>query len=469
MYSVRIVRKNITWLQASWIVTNLSSGFLGILVVRYLGSQDYGLFATAVVVATVFAVFLDFGFSELMVREGSRRESEIRSHLGSSLLAYSLLGVVCYITMAGFACMAHYSQGVVLLIMIYGIGTFSARGWQIWQAIFRIQQRLDLHAKLEIGAALLRASLLAAFLLFRLGLVALVSIHAAVSVLFFGLHIVIGKRFYRPTLDFTHTLRCIRPAVPFGISAALFFFYRQTDVLMLSLMSSPEIIGAYAAVYRLIILLYELPLIVFNKTLLPTMFRSYKDNPQELKKIYATGSRYMLGLGVLFSFFLYFYAKTIVLTLFGQSYEHAALALRILAFGVPLRYLSAGAEATLTAVDRMKDKVMAQGAVALLNVALNLILIPAYSLNGAAVASLISEGVLLVLLLERTRRHFAGLSIRRDLQLGRLFLVSIILFGLATLAHGRISDYLMVPFLILISPFVLRLSRFLDWKLDRGR
>lgn len=469
MYNFREILRNVSWLQVASITTNASSAILGILVARYLGSHEFGLYSTAVVVATLFALFLDFGSAELMVREGSRSESEIRSFLGSALLVFAALFVVGYGGMALYAWCAGTPQEVVRLILIFGVGAFFSRGYPIWQGIFRIRQRLDIHAKLDVAAAFLRAILLTLFLYFRLGLMELVSIHASISVLFFGLNAIIALRFYQPTLSVHATLTRVRGALPFGISNALYFGYTQVGIFILSLMVLPRHVGAYAAAYRLIILCNEFPIIVFYKTLLPLMFRSYKENPQELREVYSTSAKYMLGLGLLISFFLFFYAKTIVHTLYGQSYEEGVPALQILAFSVGLRYLSTGMDATLTAIDRMRDKVLVQGTVVLCYVLLNLALIPRYSLYGAAVATLLSEAFLLALFFHRVRRHFAGLSLVKDLRLDRLGLAAFPLLLLAMIARGRFSDYLIVPLLMLSAPFLLRLTKFLDWQFTQGR
>lgn len=468
MNNPRSVLENVTWLQISSFITNIFSAVLGILVARYLGSYGYGIYSTSIVVASLFSVFVDFGFSELMVREGSRNQNKLNSYLGSALSAYSVLFLVSYILMIAFALLSYDKREVIVLIAIYGVGVFFARGWRIWQGVFRIHQRQDIQAKLEIIAVLLRSLMIVAFLIFRLGLIELVLIHAITSIIVFALHTIIVISIHRPIFLISEIKKQLLPALPFGISIVFFMIYSQTNVFLLSLLTTSEIIGGFSAVYRLIIFAEEMPSIVFNNTLLPIMFKAYKDNPTQLKTIYSTSSKYMFGLGVLFTVFIVLFADTIVIRLYGKTYGNAVNALRILSPCIALRYLSCGVDAALTAIDRLKEKVLIQAAVSVICVILNIILIPIYSMNGAAIATLISEAMLLFLFLLKIKKYFYGLSITRDLALGNLAVgvVAILLIGF--IARQYLSDILILPILILVSPFLLKLSRFVNWYIEDG-
>jgi O-antigen/teichoic acid export membrane protein len=467
MFDKRTILKNITWLQASSIATNGTSAILGILVARYLGSYNYGLYASAVVVSMFFGLFLDFGYSELMVREGSRDQAKIKPYLGSALLSYCLAFGAAYTTMVFYAWVVGYPRTVILLIVVYGVGAFFTRGLRTWEGLFRVQQRLDIQAKLEMSASFLRAAMLGAYLWLRLGLMELVSIHAFVSILSFLVYMKIGRSMYKPVFSFTRTMKQIGPASPFGLSAMLYFLYSQINVFVLSLMVQPDGIGAFAAALRIITLANELPIIVFNSNLLPLMFITYKTDRQYLRRLYALSAKYMLGLGVLFSFFIGFYAKPIVHSIYGRSYEQAFLPLQILSLCVFLRYLSCGAEATLTAVDRMKDKVFVQLSVALVAIVLNVVLIPKYSLLGAALATVISETTLLGLLVYRTGKNFSWLSVVGDLQVHKLALTGSILLPLALLAQGRVADYVAGCLLFVLGLLILCGSKFFDLRVLR--
>lgn len=460
------VLKSVAWLQISSFLSNVSSVFLGIVVARYIGSYNYGLYSTAVVVSGLFALFADFGFSELLVREASRDEKQVGPHLGSALLAYSILSVILYVVMMEYAHIAGYSDFVIQLIAISGFSGFCARGWRIWQALFRVHQRLDLQAKLEILAALLRALLIPLVVLFQLNVFEFVVVSAVISGVVFICHILVVVRLFRLRLTTAHTLRHLIAAVPFGLSSALFFIYSQTNILVLSFMATPDATGGFAAVSRVLILASELPVIVFSSTLLPRMFKSYYEDPEELRRTCRSSLKYMLCSGVVLSFFLLAYGRTLILTIYGQGYLHATAALQILSVSVALRYLSTGLDAILTAIDRMRDKLIVQAVVAVINVILNILLVPMYSMNGAAISTVISDGILLCLFLERLMRAYSRLLRVGDLRLGRLGISITVLASAAWFGRVWLSDYVMIPALLAITPFVLRGTGFMMWRVS---
>jgi O-antigen/teichoic acid export membrane protein len=254
-----------------------------------------------------------------------------------------------------------------------------------------------------------------------------------------------------------------RAALPFGVSNALYFGYVQLGTFILTILVLPSKVGAYFAAFRIIVLVYEFPIIVFSKTLLPLMFKSYKHDINELKRLYVVGARYMCGIGVIFSCGLCVYAKTIMTTVYGRGYEDGIVVLQILALGVGIRYLSLGVEATLTAIDRMKEKVAAQAITVACFVVLNFLLIPRYSLAGAAAASVITELVLLSLLLWNVSRFFITLSPIRDLRLDRLGMAVCPLAIGALALRGNISQWLSLVGVLVMLPFVLRASKYIEW------
>ena len=81
--------------------------------------------------------------------------------------------------------------------------------------------------------------------------------------------------------------------------------------------------------------------------------------------------------------------------LFGAAFAKSSGPLQILAFAIPVRFVATSVGAMLVTQDNMRKKVGYMGAVGVINVILNLILIPHYSALGAAIATVASEAILL--------------------------------------------------------------------------
>ena len=105
----------------------------------------------------------------------------------------------------------------------------------------------------------------------------------------------------------------------------------------------------------------------------------------------------------------FFSTPLIIPIIFGNEYLDTSKILRILLFCIPIRFLATSIESPLYTKDLMKWKTGSMGIAAALNIVLNLMLIPSYSYYGAAVATLISEFVVLILyLLVVTKKLFGA-------------------------------------------------------------
>ena len=105
----------------------------------------------------------------------------------------------------------------------------------------------------------------------------------------------------------------------------------------------------------------------------------------------------MLFLGLIFLIGIWITADWMVSILFGDHYAQAAFILKILSFSVPFMFVAFSSGAVLVTQNNMKLKVKLMILVALLNISLNLVLIPLYGMVGAATATIISNALLALL------------------------------------------------------------------------
>jgi O-antigen/teichoic acid export membrane protein len=97
-------------------------------------------------------------------------------------------------------------------------------------------------------------------------------------------------------------------------------------------------------------------------------------------------------------------ARPFLQVVYGADYEPATTALRLLFLMSGVMFFSSYFGSELLAGQRQRTYLVGVGAGAVLNVALNLLLIPKFSLNGAAAATLASESVVCLFMCWQTRR-----------------------------------------------------------------
>nr|WP_255772581.1 polysaccharide biosynthesis C-terminal domain-containing protein [Methanothermobacter sp. K4] len=87
------------------------------------------------------------------------------------------------------------------------------------------------------------------------------------------------------------------------------------------------------------------------------------------------------------------------------------MAFQILALFIPIRLVSTVTGTLLTSINRQGFRMFSVGLSAVLNIILNIALIPSYSYIGASAATVISEVFLYLLFLFYIWRHYRGLNV----------------------------------------------------------
>jgi O-antigen/teichoic acid export membrane protein len=160
-------------------------------------------------------------------------------------------------------------------------------------------------------------------------------------------------------------------------------------------MRSASEVGWYGTVYTLMDGVVMLPSIVTG-SLGPTLSANFAEGQREVvSRLYQRGLKYLLHVGIFLAAVFAVLADVVVVELYGAEYAPAAAALRILAVSVVFIFVRRHATEVLDNVDLRSATAWIFGAGLLMNVVLNLLLIPRYGYLGAAAATVVSEGYLM--------------------------------------------------------------------------
>lgn len=199
-----------------------------------------------------------------------------------------------------------------------------------------------------------------------------------------------------------------REALPFGLAGVFYLIYFQSNIILLKYFTGAESAGIYNVAFTVMTAVYLLPTVIYQKFLLPKYHRWANFDRTKFLKVYRFGNGSMLMTGGLTTVVMLPVVPLLIPKLFGAEYQPAIDLLMLLAFCAPVRFLATSVGATLVTQEHMRRKVCYMGIVALINLFLNLLLIPLYAAKGAAVATLMSEVTLLALYLLAVKRHVFG-------------------------------------------------------------
>lgn len=174
--------------------------------------------------------------------------------------------------------------------------------------------------------------------------------------------------------------------------------YNQVDITMLGVMRTDAEVGCYSNGIKLIRIVISL-LTTGSATILPRMCAYY-----EKKEIHEFNTVFLKTLDIIFlismpsAVGLWIIADPLVLMLFGNAFILTVPVIRILSFLIiiiPISYLIGSV--VLTATGHEKYLLVATLSGAAVNIAFNLIFIRIKGINGAAVASVLAESVVLAI------------------------------------------------------------------------
>jgi O-antigen/teichoic acid export membrane protein len=208
----------------------------------------------------------------------------------------------------------------------------------------------------------------------------------------------VSRRYGRPMLiaSWTSLANTVREAFPYALSELLLRLSTRMDVIILGLFLGAASAGIYNVSYRVIFLLLFIPQFA-AVALFPVASRLYTHSMSELKALYDKSLRLIVLIGLPVASGVWLVAPELIDLVFGGKFAESVLILRLLCGVLFLNFLSRIMGVFLMACDRQVQRTKSQATAAWVNVLGNLLLIPALGVKGAAVATLISEVVRVVL------------------------------------------------------------------------
>lgn len=394
-----VTRNSAFGMGAQLAIKLLSFGF-SILVVRQLGAEAFGQYASVLAFGAIFAIISDLGLSPYAVREVARhRDGADRDRVaklyGNILALRLVLSLVAILLVTAAALYTNRPTLMVIGIVLnaHGLLVYSALGAS--ESVLMGYERLDISSMSKVLIQLTFVVLGAVVLwtgLGYLGLIVanLVGVALASIVCWRGLAR-LGIWPLRPNaLQWSALLRA---SLPFGVIGFALGLSYKLDSVLLNIYRGDAEVGYYNAAYNLVFSAAILSNVI-NTALYPSLARQAASAPQLLPSIHERILRYLLLLALPIAVGGWALADQIIPLLFRESFVPAVPALEIVIWVVPLMFVSEFLGYVV--VVSGKERRVAQAIVisTAINVTLNLFLVPRFGYIAAAVMTVVTEIVL---------------------------------------------------------------------------
>lgn len=432
-FEYKKIFKNIGWLAVAEAISNLLKVFLLIYVARILGPSDFGQFSFALAFGGFFSVIYDFGLSLLVVKEFSHsyeQNENISSFFASKFLA-SIAAIIFIIIGSFFITNQEQTRIIIAVVSLYLI--FSSFSDFIY-AFFRAKQKMKYESIFKIAQAILLTGM-GFFVLLKmpsplnLGYAYFVS--AAIicfSALFFY------NFYFKPLFVIDHRVikRILYDSIPLGASIIFISIYNSMDSVVMGYLGQIQQTGWYNAAYK-IIAATIIPGTIIAQTFYPALSSAYKQSIDNFKKILDFELSIMVSFAVPLVAGGMMLAPYIIDFFYDPQFSPATNAFKILLLMAGMIFLFNPFTYALIAMGKQKSVFKSTLWGGITNLILNIILIPQYSLNGAAVATVISYAIASFLLYKETRQEIDIISDKNNFYLlcAKIVLSAIIMiFGI---------------------------------------
>jgi O-antigen/teichoic acid export membrane protein len=366
---------------------------VGVWVARYLGPTQYGLFGYAIAFAALFSSIAKLGLDNIVVRDLVYEPLKRNTLMGTAFYL-KLFGAIAMLGVIAVAIQFTTNDAVTnLYIFIIAAG-----------AIFQSVEVVDFYFQSRVLSNIISICKLAQLLISSVIKIYLIVISAGlfwfvlVSLIDqIMLSIALFVAYKRQKLGgfFNHfnwivARKMLRDSWPLILSGLVIVIYMRIDQVMIKEMLGEKEVGVYTAAVRLSEIWYFIPTLI-TSSMFPSIINAKKDSNEQyssrLQKIFT----FLVWVSIFIAFLVTLLGNWLVIFLYGVEYQEASQALMIHTWGGVFVALGVASASWYVAENLQRYAFYRTASGAVLNIFLNLVLIPKYGISGAAIATVIAQ------------------------------------------------------------------------------
>lgn len=399
MSKVENIAKNTSYLTVALILQKIISFTYFTLLARYVGPASLGKYYLAISFTTIFAIFIDLGFTNVLTREIAKDQKKAESWLGNiiglkiplSILALAI--VIILVNVLGYDSLTKtlvYISAISMVLDSFTTTFFGAvRGFHnlkyesISSVVFQLIVLIVGYSSLLLGG----------------GLIPAMAALALASIFNFSYSLIIIRNRLKLAIRVLYNKPLVRDILmiswPFAAYAILQRLYMYLDSVLLSVLADDVQVGLYQVAFKIIFALQFLPS-AFTASLYPAMSAYWHSNRNQLLASFERAMNYLIIISLPIIVGAIVLADKIVL-LFKTGYGGAILPLRISIISLLFIFLNFPIGSLLNACDAQKKNTRNMAIVTTLSILMNLALIPYWKATGASLTVLVTNLIMFIL------------------------------------------------------------------------
>ena len=386
------IAKNAGWLIAGRIYHMVLAFIVGLLTARYLGPSNYGLINYAATYASFFSSFCTLGINSIIVKNFVDHPEEEGETIGSAIVLRAISSVLSVIMILCITLIADKGETIThVVVLLCGIG-----------AIFQVMDTLNywfqsrFQSKYAAIAAMISCTMVSIYKVWLLVTgksVVWFAISTSIDYAVIALVLlIIYKKNNGPKFIFsiTKAKELFSSSYHFILAGLMVSIYASTDRFMLKQLLNEAEVGYYSTAVS-VCSAWVFVLSAITDSIYPDILQSFNSDKnifeKKNKQLYAI----VFYVSIIASCLLSVFAEPIVYILYGNDYLPAAAPLRVITWYTAFSYLGVARNAWVVCYRKQNYLKYLYVGAAILNVGLNMLMIPLWGASGAAAASLITQ------------------------------------------------------------------------------
>jgi len=369
----------------------------GIFVARHFGAKSFGQLTFVATIIGYFTLITEFGMSTIAIRNVAKT-GKPENFLISYIFVRCIIALIAFIGLIILVLAIQFPRDIVMLLFAYYL-TIPLQIFKLNWVYYSQQDMLMDNVFLVTEKVAYALSIFT--LVYFIKWIVLVPVSIAVSILF--VNVISWAVFVRKSeqgiawrLDGPFMRDMVTHGWPVGVAGAALQTNSNVDSLFVNAYHGNLQTGLYGAAYRLIN-----PVITagtfFTGAVFPEACKRYEESPSSLSDFIGYSSKLILFMVAPAIITLTVSSREIIAMIFGAEYAGASVPFRLLVWGAGMAIICRLFHNTLVACGKQKCFMKLILISAVFNLICNFILIPPYGIAGAAIATVVTELLLLIM------------------------------------------------------------------------
>jgi O-antigen/teichoic acid export membrane protein len=368
-----------------------------------VGLDNYGLYFSLLSLSLILNILMDLGINNYVIKTVAKNQIEAKSQISSILLLRLALFILYLGVLFVIAFLLGYESAALKLLFLLGLNQLFIVFIAYFRGFFAGMQRYKLDSFFSVFDRIILIITAGSVLLLPTGYQ--MSIPLYIQLQTFGYFLtfllafiyfkrLVGKIHWK--IDLRHFSSVLQKSLPFALLIILMSIYTRIDGILLHQLGANGNMeaGIYAKGFRLLDALYMFGMI-FAGLLFPMFSNVLQESVQKVRELVLISANFLMSGVIVVVFIIILHAESILQLIYTSDAE-AELPFIWLMFsfiGIAMNFVFG---TLLTANGNLKELNIISAIGVVINISLNIILIPKYGAAGAGFTAFVTQMIMAI-------------------------------------------------------------------------